>query len=66
MASANDYLEQAADYIGISGTDNIFNTWIWAIIAMTPTSTRGALLSRATWASMTSICRSARRHLQQA
>ena len=29
MASANDYISKAASYIGISGTDNIFNTWYW-------------------------------------
>ena len=29
MASANDYISKAASYIGISGTDNIFNTWFW-------------------------------------
>lgn len=29
MATASQYLETAASYIGVSGTDNIFNTWIW-------------------------------------
>lgn len=29
MATAKDYIKKAASYIGISGTDNIFNTWIW-------------------------------------
>lgn len=29
MATARQYLETAASYIGVSGTDNIFNTWIW-------------------------------------
>ena len=29
MATPNDYLSRAASYIGISGTDNIFNTWYW-------------------------------------
>ena len=29
MATASQYIEKAASYIGISGTDNIFNTWIW-------------------------------------
>ena len=29
MATPSDYLEKAASYIGISGTDNIFNTWYW-------------------------------------
>ena len=29
MATPSDYLETAASYIGISGTDNIFNTWYW-------------------------------------
>lgn len=29
MATANDYIEHAARYIGVSGTDNEFNTWIW-------------------------------------
>lgn len=29
MASANDYINAAARYIGVGGTDNIFNTWIW-------------------------------------
>ena len=29
MATADQYLSKAAEYIGISGTDNIFNTWYW-------------------------------------
>ena len=29
MATPSQYLDTAAGYIGISGTDNIFNTWIW-------------------------------------
>lgn len=29
MATANEYLAKAASYIGICGTDNIFNTWYW-------------------------------------
>ena len=29
VATAKDYIKAAAKYIGISGTDNIFNTWIW-------------------------------------
>lgn len=29
MATARQYIETAARYIGIGGTDNIFNTWIW-------------------------------------
>ena len=29
MPSAQQYLNCAASYIGVSGTDNIFNTWIW-------------------------------------
>ena len=29
MATADQYIERAAGYIGVSGTDNIFNTWIW-------------------------------------
>jgi len=29
MATASDYINAAARYIGVSGTDNIFNTWIW-------------------------------------
>lgn len=29
MATADQYIEKAASYIGISGTDNIFNTWYW-------------------------------------
>lgn len=29
MATASQYLDNAAGYIGVSGTDNIFNTWIW-------------------------------------
>lgn len=29
MATAQQFLEKAASYIGIGGTDNIFNTWYW-------------------------------------
>ena len=29
MATAREYLETAAQYIGVSGTDNIFNTWYY-------------------------------------
>lgn len=29
MATPSQYLENAARYIGVSGTDNIFNTWYW-------------------------------------
>lgn len=29
MASARQYIDTAASYIGVGGTDNIFNTWIW-------------------------------------
>lgn len=29
MATADQYIEQAAKYIGISGTNNIFNQWYW-------------------------------------
>lgn len=29
MATAEQYLETAASYLGVSGTDNIFNTWYW-------------------------------------
>lgn len=29
MATADEFIERAASYIGISGTDNIFNTWYW-------------------------------------
>ena len=29
MATPSEYLERAASYIGIGGTDNIFNTWCW-------------------------------------
>ena len=29
MATANQYINTAAKYIGISGTDNIFNRWYW-------------------------------------
>lgn len=31
MATPNEVLEAASNYIGISGTDNIFNTWIWGM-----------------------------------
>lgn len=29
MATANDIIRIAASYIGVAGTDNPFNTWIW-------------------------------------
>lgn len=29
MATASEYIEKAASYIGVCGTDNVFNTWIW-------------------------------------
>ena len=29
MATPDEYLAKAAEYIGVSGTDNIFNTWYW-------------------------------------
>ena len=29
MATARQYIETAAGYIGVGGTDNVFNTWIW-------------------------------------
>jgi len=29
MATPRQYIDTAAGYIGVSGTDNIFNTWIW-------------------------------------
>lgn len=29
MATADQFIAQAAKYIGISGTNNIFNTWYW-------------------------------------
>lgn len=29
MATAQEFLERAANYIGVGGTDNIFNTWCW-------------------------------------
>lgn len=29
MATPQQFLEKAASYIGIQGTDNIFNTWYW-------------------------------------
>ena len=29
MPTAQNYLDCAAKYIGVSGTDNIFNQWIW-------------------------------------
>ena len=29
MATARQYIEAAARYIGVAGTDNVFNTWIW-------------------------------------
>lgn len=36
MATANEYIEKAASYIGISGTDNIFNTWYWGFHCYNP------------------------------
>ena len=38
MATAKDYLTQAAKFIGVSGTDNIFNTWIWGFHCYDPDS----------------------------
>lgn len=29
MATVKQYIEKEASYIGVSGTDNIFNTWYW-------------------------------------
>lgn len=29
MSTADQFVAQAAKYIGVSGTDNIFNTWYW-------------------------------------
>lgn len=29
MATPSEYIGKAASYIGVSGTDNIFNTWYW-------------------------------------
>ena len=29
MATAEQFISKAASYIGVSGTDNIFNTWYW-------------------------------------
>ena len=29
MATAQQYINELASYIGVSGTDNIFNTWYW-------------------------------------
>lgn len=29
MATPQQFLERAASYIGVGGTDNIFNTWCW-------------------------------------
>ena len=36
MATPNEYLKTAASYIGIGGTDNIFNTWIWGFHCYDP------------------------------
>ena len=36
MATPSQYLEKAASYIGISGTDNIFNTWYWGFHCYDP------------------------------
>lgn len=36
MATAQQYLKKAASYIGISGTDNIFNTWYWGFHCYDP------------------------------
>lgn len=36
MASASQVLANAAQYIGISGTDNIFNTWYWGFHCYDP------------------------------
>ena len=38
MATAQQYIEKAASYIGISGTDNIFNTWYWGYHCYDPDS----------------------------
>lgn len=29
IITPNDYVEAALNYLGVCGTDNIFNTWIW-------------------------------------
>lgn len=29
MATAEEFLSKAASYIGVGGTDNVFNTWYW-------------------------------------
>ena len=36
MATAQEYINQIAKYIGISGTDNIFNTWYWGMHVYDP------------------------------
>jgi hypothetical protein len=36
MATADDFIERAAGYIGVSGTDNIFNTWYWGFPCYDP------------------------------
>lgn len=36
MTTPSEYLEKAASYIGISGTDNIFNTWYWGMHVYDP------------------------------
>lgn len=36
MATVSQYLEKAASYIGVSGTDNIFNTWYWGFHCYDP------------------------------
>ncbi len=36
MATPQEFLERAASYIGIGGTDNIFNTWYWGFHCYNP------------------------------
>ena len=36
MATAKQFLKKAASYIGIGGTDNIFNTWYWGFHCYNP------------------------------
>jgi len=36
MATVNNVLNKAASYIGIGGTDNIFNTWYWGFHCYDP------------------------------
>lgn len=36
MATPRDYINAAARYIGIGGTDNIFNTWVWGFNCYDP------------------------------